>query len=325
MNYVTGARLDAAGRARADEDGRSPGLWPADLHVVGKDIVRFHAIIWPAMLWAADLALPRSVFVHGFVQVGGAKMSKSGGGTVSPLEIAGLHGADALRYFLLREIAWGADGEFSLDRFKERTESDLANTVGNLLHRTLTMVEKYFDGVVPERSDNDYAPEGGEIHAVGALEVLVAARRDQAARAFDEQDFAWALEQTVDIARQANVRIDSVAPWRLMKAPGDEGRRVVADLLNVVVEGLKDVAVLLSPVLPGKSREMWRQLGLDEADLEALRIGIPGEGHKDVANLEELHPEKWFEAVDAVEVAGRRVRKGDPLFPRDDAKDPAGG
>ena len=322
INYVTAARLAADGKARADEPGRSPGLWPADLHVIGPDIVRFHTLLWPAMLWAADLPLPRAVFTHGFVQVGGAKMSKSQGSVVSPVDLAREYGADTLRYFLLREIAWGSDGEFSLERLEERYAADLANTIGNLLHRTLTMVEKYFGGIVPERSGIDYAPEGGEIHSVGALEILLAARRDQAVRAYDALEFGWALEQAVDIARQANVRIEAMAPWKLVKDPSGEGRKVVGDLVNVVVEALKDLAVLLSPVLPVKSRELWHQLGLDGAELDAVRIGLPAGSHRDVENLEEMNPGKRFEGLDAVEVAGRQVRKGDPLFPRTDTKPP---
>lgn len=320
MNYVSGARLGPGGAPRPDEDGRFPGIWPADLHVVGKDIVRFHAITWPAMLWAADLALPRAVFVHGFVQTGGAKMSKSAGGVVSPVEIAAAHGPDALRYFLLREVAWGADGEFSLERLEERYAADLANTVGNLLHRTLTMIEKYAGGTVPERSDNDYTPEGEEVHSVGALEMLLLARREQAAAAYDDLDFAGALERTVDIARQANQRIDALAPWRLVKEPTGEGGKVVGDLLHVLAECLKTVALLLSPVLPGKAEELWLQLGLDEAAMEGVRIGLAAGGHRDVANLEELRPERAFASLDAVEVAGRAVRKGSPLFPRRDGK-----
>ncbi|OGU34889.1 MAG: methionine--tRNA ligase [Gemmatimonadetes bacterium RIFCSPLOWO2_12_FULL_68_9] len=324
INYVTAARLAGDGKARPDEPGRGPGFWPADLHVIGKDIVRFHALLWPAMLWAAELPLPRAEFVHGFVQVGGEKMSKSQGEVVSPVGVAREYGADALRYFLLREVSWGSDGEFSIERLEERYASDLANTVGNLLHRTLTMVEKYFDGVVPGRSGNDYSPEGEEIHSVGALELLVLARRGQAARAYDALDPARALELTVDIARQANQRIDSVAPWRLVKESTGEGRKVVGDLLLTVAEGLKNVAVLLSPVLPMKSRALWLQLGLEEWELDGLRIGIPGEGQGNAADLEELRPEGWFAAVDAVETAGRRVRKGDPLFPRRDAREGEG-
>jgi methionyl-tRNA synthetase len=322
INYVTAARLAEDGTPRPDEPGRGPGFWPADLHVIGPDIVRFHALLWPAMLWAADLPLPRGISVHGFVRTGGAKMSKSQGSVVGPVELAREHGTDALRYFLLREVAWGGDGEFSVERLEERTAADLGNTLGNLLHRTLTMIEKYCGGEVPERSDLDYAAEGDGIHPLGALDLFLAARRVQAARAFDDLDFAGGLEQVLDLARQCNLRIDTMAPWRTMKAPTGEGRRVVGDLLLLLAECLKNAAVLLSPVMPGKAREIARQLGIGEEEWEAIRIAIPGEGQKDAGDLEEMRPEKAFAAVDAVAMAGRRVRKGEPLFPRRDA--PAG-
>jgi methionyl-tRNA synthetase len=321
INYVTGARLDGAGKARPDEPGRGPGLWPADLHVIGPDIVRFHALLWPAMLWAADLPLPRALFTHGFVQVGGAKMSKSQGAVVSPTALAREYGADTLRYFLLREVAWGSEGEFSLERLEARYEADLANTLGNLLHRTLTMVEKYFGGAIPERSDNSYLPEGDSIHSIGALRMLFLARREKAVRDLDDLDFSSALEAVIDLARQCNMRIDAVAPWKLMKSPTPEGTRVVGDLLHELAACLKYCAVLLSPVLPEKSRGMWHRLGLEDPELDSVRIGIPGEGQKDSADLEELRPEKWFASVESVDLAGRRVRKGDPLFPRRVAKE----
>ncbi len=320
INYVTGARLDEGGKARPDEPGRGPGFWPADLHVIGPDIVRFHALLWPAMLWAADLSLPRALFTHGFVQVGGAKMSKSQGAVVSPTALAREYGADTLRYFLLREVAWGSEGEFSLERLEARYGADLANTLGNLLHRTLTMVEKYFGGVVPERSDLDYEPDAETVHTVLALRVIADARRDQALRAYDALDFSTALETVVDVARQANQRIESMAPWKAMKQPSETARKEIGDLLLAVAEALRDAAVLLSPVMPAKSRELWRCLGLEDAELDSVRLGLPGEGQKDAGDLEELRPEKWFAALDAVEVAGRRVRKGDPLFPRRDEK-----
>lgn len=317
INYVTGARIAEDGAARPDEPGRGPGFWPADLHVVGKDIVRFHALLWPAMLRAADLPLPRGVFVHGFVNTGGEKMSKSEGGAVSPVDIARLHGPEALRYFLLREVSWGADGEFSLERLGERYASDLANTLGNLLHRTLTMIEKYFGGAVPEPSDNDYGPEGDTIHSVGALRLLLLARREQAMRAYDALDFAAALEAVTDLARQANQRIDSTAPWKLMKEPTGEGRKVVGDLLHGIADALKNAAVLLSPVLPGKAREMALQLGLDGEAFDALRLSWPAEGQKDVEHLDEDRYARAFAEVDALAVAGLATRKGSPLFPRE--------
>jgi methionyl-tRNA synthetase len=314
INYVTAARLRPDGSPRPDEPGRGPGIWPADLHVVGKDIVRFHALLWPAMLTAAGLDLPRGLFVHGFVNLGGAKMSKSQGSVVSPVEIAREHGADALRYFLLREVSWGADGEFSVERLEERTASDLGNTLGNLLHRTLTMVEKYFGGVVPEHSDYIYWPEGDRIHFVGALKLLFHGRREEALRAYDALEFSLAIDNVIDLARQANKRIDENAPWKMIKQP--TGDKVVGDLLHDVVRYLMNIAILISPVMPVKSREIWHQLGLEVSDWEQVRIGLPGQGHVNAADLEELNALTWFASLDSITVAGRTVRKGDPLFPR---------
>jgi methionyl-tRNA synthetase len=261
------------------------------------------------MLWAADLPLPRGISVHGFVQVGGAKMSKSQGAVVSPVEVAREYGADTVRYFLLREVAWGAEGEFSLERLEDRYAADLGNTIGNLLHRTLTMVEKYFGGIFPESG----GPED-------SLRPLVRTQRERAARAFDALEFGAGLEAVVEIARQGNLRIESTAPWKLMKAGTDEAKREVGGLLLAIGEGLAASAVLLAPVMPVKARELWLQLGLDEPEFDGIRIGLPGEGQKNTADLEELHPERAFAALDAISVSGRRVRKGDPLFPRRDGK-----
>ncbi len=321
MNYVSAARLAPDGRPRADEPGRGPGFWPADLHVVGKDIVRFHAVTWPAMLWAADLALPRALSVHGYVLTGGVRLSKSAGGTLSPVDVAREYGTDTLRYFLLREVPWGGDGEFSLERLEERYAADLANTLGNLVHRTLTLIERNFEGETPERSDNDYSPEGDEIHSVGAFWMLALARRRQALRCWDALEFSRALDLVLDVARQANLRMDTLAPWKLVKEPTGAGRRVAGDFLHAVVAALRDAAVLLSPALPSKALDLWLALGLDEEEFAAVRLGAAAEGHKDVENLEELHEDRVFAALDAIEVAGRTVRKGAPLFPR---REPAG-
>lgn len=316
INYVSGARVAADGTLRPDEPGRGPGFWPADLHVIGKDIVRFHALTWPAMLWAADLPLPRAVFTHGFVQVGGAKMSKSQGGVVSPVDVAREYGADTLRYFLLREVPWGGDGEFSIERLEERYLTDLGNTIGNLLHRTLTLVERNFDGVLPERSDNDYSGEGDEVHAIGAFWMLLLARRIEAARAWDDLEFSDALEHCLDIARQANLRMETLAPWKLVKEPSGEGKKVAGDWFLAVAEALKNVAVLLAPAMPGKALELWLALGLEESEWDALKLEAAAEDHMDTANLEELHEDRAFAALDALHLSGRTVRKGAPLFPR---------
>jgi len=311
INYVSGARLRPDGTPRPDEPGRGPGFWPADLHVVGKDIVRFHALLWPAMLWAADLPLPRSVFVHGFVQTGGAKMSKSQGAVVSPVEVAREYGTDALRYFLLREVAWGADGEFSLERLEERYASDLANTLGNLLHRTLTMIEKYCGGQIPDATADFF--EKYRTAAITKVTVL-----DTVTYKFDNLQLSDGIGEVIRLTRFLNEQIDKIAPWVLARDPA--ARPTLDQFLYGLADYLKVVAILLSPILPKKSLEMWLQLGLNEDELTQIRIGSDLEGLPNWEDLEEKNPGIRFRAVEGITIAGRRVRKGQPLFPRREVK-----
>jgi methionyl-tRNA synthetase len=312
VNYVTAARLAEDGSLRPDEPGRGPGFWPADVHVIGKDILRFHAIIWPAMLWAADLPLPGAVSSHGFVQVGGERMSKSGGGSVSPVEIADEYGSETLRWFLMREVPWGGDGEFSIERLEERYQSDLANTLGNLLHRTLTMIEKYCGGAVPERSE-DRGPAAA--HRARARDLLL-----DAVGLYDEQQFSLALERVLAVARDANVLVDDVQPWKRIRDA--DGRDAVEALLHALVHSLRDVAAFLLPVMPERARAIWTSLGLDAASLDDLVLSAAAEGHKDAENLEEMRPDRVFSALDAIPLEGLAVRKGEPLFPRRDHREP---
>jgi methionyl-tRNA synthetase len=183
-------------------------LWPADLHVIGKDITRFHAVIWPAMLMAAGLEVPKRIWVHGFVLVGGTRVSKSAGGNLDLRDAIGRYGADAFRYFLLREVPFDGDGNFSWERFEERYNADLANGIGNLASRTISMVERYCGGVVPKGDRN-------EIDVADAKD-LEAYHASIGPRGFLLHDALRAVWQTI---ARANEYVDRQAPWKLAKDP----------------------------------------------------------------------------------------------------------
>jgi methionyl-tRNA synthetase len=259
-------------------------LWPADLHVIGKDITRFHAVIWPAMLMAAGIAVPKRIWVHGFVLVGGSRVSKSTGGNLDLRDAIGRYGADAFRYFLLREVPFDGDGNFSWERFEERYNADLANTFGNFASRVISMVERYCGGVVPkgDRGEIDEADEEDfeAYHAsIGPNGFLL----HEALRA------VW-----LTVAR-GNEYVDRQAPWKLAKDPAN--RAELERTLATLVRQLTRQAVYLWPFMPGKSEELWRSLGAP---------GSPGEIR--FKGLERLDPTGW------------KVEKGPSLFPKKDTQ-----
>ena len=254
-------------------------LWPADLHVVGKGITRFHCVIWPAMLLAAGLELPRQVWAHGYVQWEGTKMSKTAGTAVSLGAAIDRHGADALRYFLLREVGFEGDGNFTWDRFDARYTADLADTFGNLVSRTLSMVHRYRGGTVPGDGD-------GVTPLERAGQETIAAYR----RAMDAYDLQQGAALVIELASHANRYVEETAPWKLAKDKQD------ADLdgvLSNLVRTVARLAVLAAPFVPAKAQEMWTALGADRA-LAQLRLA-------DLA---------------ALGVAGWKVSKPAPLFPK---------
>jgi methionyl-tRNA synthetase len=262
------------------EDGYET-RWPADLHVIGKDITRFHAVIWPAMLMAAGLPLPRQVWAHGFVQLGGERFSKSAGVKLELGEAVDRFGADAFRYVLLREVPFDGDGNFSWERFAERYTSDLANAFGNLASRAIAMVEKYRAGVVPAA-----APPAEEAADADDLAAYHAA--------MDGRD-GWLLhEGLAAVARQtarANEYVAATAPWAVAK----EGARA-AELDTILASLIRRIArqlVQLAPAMPDKAQACWEQLGAPGA------VGTVR-----------------FATLDALDPAGWTVRKGAPLFPR---------
>jgi methionyl-tRNA synthetase len=254
-------------------------IWPADLHIVGKGITRFHCVIWPAMLLAAGVELPREVWAHGYVQWEGAKMSKTAGTAVSLTTAIERHGADALRYFLLREIGFENDGNFTWERFDARYTADLADTLGNLVSRSLSMIHRYRGGTVPA------AAPGPELEsdARGALAEYE--------RALDAYDLAAGAARLIDLAARANRYVEEHAPWKLAKDPARTAALdgVLADLARTVAR----LAVLALPYMPGKAAQMW----------DALGTGRPA------ASL------RWADTWDPA-VAGLAVGKPPILYPK---------
>jgi len=261
-------------------------LWPADLHVVGKGITRFHCVIWPAMLLAAGLELPRQVWAHGYVQWEGTKMSKTAGTAVSLGAAIDRFGADALRYFLLREVGFEGDGNFTWERFDARYVADLADTFGNLVSRTASMVQRYRDGVVPSSPlSGTERGSGGEDFERAAQDAITAYRR-----AMDVYDLQQGAALVIELASRANRYVEETAPWKLAKAKKD------AELDGVLVHLVRTVArlaVLSAPFIPAKAQEIWNALGA-EGPLARVRCA-------DLASLG---------------VAGWKVSKPPPLFPK---------
>jgi methionyl-tRNA synthetase len=245
INYLSGAGFseDAAGFTKR---------WPADLHIIGKDITRFHCIIWPAMLMAADLPLPKSVWGHGFVHLGGEKMSKTQGTLIDPVALAGKYGADAIRYFLLREVPFDRDGDFTMKRFTERYSADLANDLGNLCQRTLVLIRKYRDGNIP-------APGAESAEDTGLRNTLLGIYEPYCS-SMEALKFNVALEKVWSGVVRCNKYIDETAPWSLRKDPEKEER--FATVLYNLCEALRIISVFISPFMPQTASAMRRQLGI---------------------------------------------------------------
>ena len=258
-------------------------FWPADLHMVGKEILRFHTILWPAMLMALDLPLPKRVFGHGWLLMNGGKMSKSVGNVVDPVILCDRYGVDAIRYFLLREIPFGNDGMFTNEALINRINSDLANDLGNLLSRTVAMCEKYFGGTV--------APTGAATEFDEDLKAVVSAMPAQVAKDMDELLIPQALQEIFKAIQRANKYIDETAPWALAK---DESKKEqLQQVLYNLCESLRMAAILLNAYLPNTAPKMAVQLGLAEGELS-------------------------FEDLSWGKRASYTVHKGEALFPRID-------
>ncbi len=239
--------------------------WPAQLHVIGKDILRFHAVFWPAMLLSAGLELPSTVFGHGFLTREGQKMGKSLGNVLDPELLLERCGRDAVRWYLLRDIPFGDDGDFQQQRFSDLVNNDLANTIGNLLNRTSTMARKWFDGAVPPAGEAALAS-----HPL-ALAATTAAERYQ--QAMIRLDFRTAAESVLQLAIGANGFLNDNAPWKRMKTAGDEVR--VGEDLYAVLETSRWVGLLLAPLLPDLSSRLLEQLAQAPIDSASDPLASP--------------------------------------------------
>jgi methionyl-tRNA synthetase len=262
-------------------DANYTNLWPADLHVVGKGITRFHCIIWPAMLLSAGLELPRMVWAHGYVQWGGAKVSKSEGTSVSLDEAIDYRGPDALRWFLLREVGFENDGDFSFERFDARYDGDLANGLGNLASRVTAMLVKYREGTVPiaTMDEQRFIDQQGNF----ALERY--------AQAFGRNAIKDAAAELSGLVTEADGYITAAAPWALAKA-GNEAK--LSEVLLVLARTLFRLAVMASPFMPAKAQALWTALG---------QSGSPGD------------PGRWASTGNPP-IAGSKITKPDNLFPK---------
>jgi methionyl-tRNA synthetase len=238
------------------------GLWPADLHLIGKEIVRFHAVFWPAFLMAAELPLPKRIFAHGWLLFEESKMSKSRGNIVRPDPIRQVMGADALRYFLLREVVFGQDGSFSYDALIGRYNSDLANGLGNLASRTLTMIGQYAGGVIPGGMQGGSAPE----IAAAANQAIEAFRQT-----FERFEFSKGLEAVWGLISAVDKFIVQWAPWKLARQPDPASKEQLDTTLYTAAEALRIATALLAPVLPESTPKIWAQLGMPEP-IERVRL-----------------------------------------------------
>ncbi len=243
----------------SDNDSLFQKYWPADVHVVGKEIVRFHSIIWPAMLMALNLPLPKQIFGHGWLVINGGKMSKSVGNVVDPNVLVEKYGVDAIRYFLLREIAFGQDGNFNNEALIQRINSDLANDLGNLVSRTVGMIEKYFNGTLPETQ----TPTQFDTDLIQTAKNIV----PKVEANMDKMMFSDALIELWNLIRRTNKYIDETQPWILIK---DESKHSeLANALYNVVESIRIISILLQPFMPNTPELIWKQIGLESGELTA--------------------------------------------------------
>ena len=283
-NYITGL-----GYPDDTEEWRK--FWPASLHLVGKDIVRFHTVYWPAFLMSADLPLPRKVFGHGFILNRGQKESKSLGNVTDPMELAEKFGTDNLRYFLMREVAFGQDGSYSAEAIVTRCNAELANSFGNLVQRTLSMIAKNLDGAL-----STYEPAAADEEL---LSLVRSACRDSLPRAFSDLAFSQGIEAWMEAVWACNRYVDEQAPWALKKTDPER----MAAVLQTLYIAIRDLAIAIQPVIPGKAAAVLDMIGVDA----------------DQRSYAHLAGENWFDALVA---SGHRVAAPTAQFPRLELPDP---
>ncbi|HPU42172.1 MAG TPA: methionine--tRNA ligase [Acetivibrio clariflavus] len=281
-NYITALGY------MSENDADYKKYWPADVHLVGKEIVRFHTIIWPAMLMALGEPLPKQVYGHGWLLLEGGKMSKSKGNVVDPVILVDKYGVDAIRYFLLREVPFGSDGVFSNEALINRINSDLANDLGNLVSRTVTMIDKYFGGVMPEeRQAGDFDED---------LKKIVLETPSKVEELLDKLQFSSALSEIWKAISRTNKYIDETMPWKLAKDESNKAR--LAGVIYNLAESLRIVSILLQPFMPETPEKIWQQLGIEDKSI-----------------LEWENSKNW-----GLYPVGAKVNKGDVIFPRIDIK-----
>jgi methionyl-tRNA synthetase len=275
LNYYT-----ALSYARPGED-LTERFWPATVHLIGKDILKFHAVIWPAMLMAAGIEVPEKVAIHGFLLLGEHKMSKSLGNVIEPFHVTEVYGPDALRFYVLREVSFGSDGEVSPEGFETRYNTELANEYGNLASRTLSMINSFRDGAVPTAE-----PPAELVAEFDGLLEAVKAR-------IDEVELTAALDEIWRRIKRLNRYVQDEEPWKLAKDPAEAER--VDQVLYTLAEGLRVVSVLLHAFMPVKSEEMLAALGREDLGLEEARLGAKP-GGATVGELGQLFPRVEAEA-----------------------------
>ncbi|WP_010274096.1 methionine--tRNA ligase [Paenibacillus senegalensis] len=281
-NYITALGYGSPDQSKYDR------YWPADVHLVGKEIVRFHTIYWPIMLMALELPLPKKVFAHGWLLMKDGKMSKSKGNVVNPVMLIDRYGLDALRYYLLREVPFGADGTFTPENFVERVNFDLANDLGNLLNRTIAMIQKYFNGEIP-------AYETGATEFDHSLQELIGSTVSKMEQAMENMEFSVALSTIWQLVSRTNKYIDETQPWILYKDPANHA--ILGSVMYHLAETLRIVSIMLQPFLTQAPAKIWEQLGIEQGELTSW------DSLRSFGTLP----------------VGTRIFKGEAIFPRLDA------
>ena len=271
-----------------EDDSLYQKYWPCDVHIVGKEIVRFHAIIWPAILMALGEPLPKQIFGHGWILLDGGKMSKSKGNVIDPMILVERYGVDAIRYFLLREMSMGADGVFTNEALLNRINSDLANDLGNLVSRTVAMIDKYFDGVIPSER------VAGEFDA--DLKQIATDMTSSIDARIEQFQYNVALADIWKLVSRTNKYIDETCPWILAKDESQRGR--LAEVMYNLIECLRIVSIAIQPFMPVTPGKIWAQIGIQEGSATTWESMKTWGGYPD----------------------GAKVCKGDIIFPRLDVQ-----